>query len=249
MHIEFGELVRARIPALQGRDERNNKLVLETLALQGPLIKYDIFKALKPRDVKHYPTISRRVDDLKKRGYLDVAGKRLITVGKRSEESPTYALTWRGFIASLTIETVIREIPKVLKNNPLLEIPFPREMTISVLKELLTPREVEILMRALLEGFLRALPRDIESIEQEKYIAYIVPAMVETPEIREKFEEKDLTKLRQIPGFLEFVWGLIDTFERQLSDSLIGIQIIKKELGKYIQTTQKRKIESKTPAS
>ena len=245
MHIEFEELVRARVHALQGRDAKNNKLVLETLALQGPLIKYDIFKALKQRDVKHYPTISRRVDDLKKRGYLDVAGKRLITVGKRSEESPTYALTWRGFIASLSIESVIREMPRVLENDPLLEIPVPKEMAISVLKELFTPRENEIIMRALLEGFLRALPRDIESIEQEKYIAYIVPAMVETPKIREKFEEKDLTKLLQIPGFLDFVWDLIDTFERQLSDSLSSIRIIKKELCKYIQIIQKSETKSK----
>lgn len=155
--------------------------------------------------MEHYPTISRRVDDLKNRGYLDTVGKRLIIVGKRTQESPTYALTWRGFIAGLAIETVAREIPKVLKNNPLLEIPFPKEMAISVLSELLTPKETEVLAHALLFGFLNAIPRDIESVDQDKYIAYVIPALVETSEIRERFQKKDLSRLFQIPGFSEFV--------------------------------------------
>jgi len=245
MHIEFTELVRAKIPVLRGRDEGNNKLVLETLALQGPLIKYDIFKALKTKNVKHYPTISRRVDDLKERGYLQVAGKRPIKVGKRSEESFTYALTWRGLVASLTIDIVAKEISTVLKINPLFEIPFSKEMVINVLNELLTPREMRIVVYALLEGFLRALPRDIESIEQEKYIAYIIPALVETPKIQEKFEEKDLTRLFLIPGFLEFVVNLVNTFEKQLEDSLAGVQAIKRELDNYVQTAQKQKVETK----
>jgi hypothetical protein len=238
MHIEFGELVRTRIPAFRGRDERNNRLVLETIALQGPLIKYDIFKALKQRNIKHYPTISRRVDDLKKKGYIAPAGKRIITVGKRTDESPTYGLTWRGLIASLVSDEVARQVSVVLKSNPLLEIPFPKEIAIRVLNEIFTQRETEIVVRALLEGFLIAIPRDIESIEQEKYMAYLVPAIVETPTIREKFEEKDLTKLFQIPGFLEFVVGLVNASERQLSDMLAGVQTIKKELSAHIKAKQ-----------
>jgi hypothetical protein len=245
VHIGFEEFVRIRIPAFRGRDERNNRLVLETIALQGPLIKYDIFKALKSRNVKHYPTISRRVDDLKKKGYIDAAGKRVITVGKRIEESPTYGLTWRGLVASLATDEVAREISAVLKNNPLLKMPFPKEKVTNVLNELFTPRETKVLVHALLEGFLRAIPRDIESIEQGKYIAYLVPAMVEIPAIRERFEEKDLTKLYQIPGFLEFVMDLINASERQLADVLAGVQMIKKGLSTYIQATQKTKMESK----
>lgn len=245
MHIGIEELTRIRIPALRGRHESNNRLVLETLALQGPLIKYDIFKALKHRGTKHYPTISRRVDDLKKKGYVGVSGKRVITVGRRVERSPTYSLTWMGFVASLSIRTAARKVPAVLKNNPLLKIPFPKKLVVSVLDELFTPREIEVLVHALLEGFLRAIPRDIESIEQEKYIAYLVPAIVETPEIRERFEGKDLTKLYQIPGFLDYVLNLIDNTERQLTEFLAGVQTVKKDLNTYIQSTQKAKIESK----
>ena len=36
--------------------------------------------------VKHYDKISRRVDDLRKKGYIDASGKRAITVGKRVED-------------------------------------------------------------------------------------------------------------------------------------------------------------------
>ena len=242
MHIECEEIIRAKMPAFQGRDARNNKLVLETFALHGPLIKYDVFKALKSKGVKHYPTISRRVDNLRKRGYLDVAGKRLTTVGKRREESPTYTLTWRGFITSLVIEKVIEDIPSVLENNPLLkfDLPYeiPKEMVINVLRELFTPRETKIIARTLLVGFLRALPRNIESIKQENYLAYLVPGFAEVPEIREKFEEKDLSKLLKIPGLLDLVLNLIKTYEKQLSELLKGIRVMKSELAQYIQSAK-----------
>jgi hypothetical protein len=243
MHIESEEVIKAKISAFRGRDERNNKLVLETLALHGPLIKYDIFKTLKSKGVKHYSTLSRRVDDLKERGYIAVAGKRLIKVGKRSEKSPTYALTWRGFIASLAIESVTENIPDILEKNPLLKfsLPYevPKEMVINVLKELFTPREIGIIARALLVGFLTALPRNIESIKQENYLAYLVPGLAEVPEIREKFEKKDLTKLLQIPGLLDLVLDLVKTYEEQLSEMLSGIRVIKRELAKYINAKAK----------
>lgn len=240
MHIEPEELIKAKIGAFRGRDARNNKLVLETLALDGPLIKYDIFKTLKSKGVKHYPTISRRVDDLKERGYLAVAGKRLIKVGKRSEESPTYALTWRGFIASLVIESVIRDIPSVLENNSLLKFPLPpevpREMVISVLKELFTPREIGIIAHAILVGFLKALPEDLESISEGEYIMHMLPAFARAPEVKEKIEKKDLTRLLQIPGLLELALDLINTYEKQLSELLKGMRAIRSELEQYVQS-------------
>jgi DNA-directed RNA polymerase subunit RPC12/RpoP len=174
----------------------------------------------------------------------------LITVGKRREDSPTYALTWRGFIASLVTETVIGDIPSVLRNNPLLKFDLPhevpKEMVINVVKELFTPREIGIIARALLVGFLRALPRNIESIKQENYIAYLVPGLAEVPEIREKFEEKDLTRLLQIPGLPELALDLIKTYEGQLSEVLKGIQVIKRELTKYmVRTTKIRKLSGR----
>lgn len=240
MHIESEEVLETKIRALRGRDARNNKLVLETLAFHGPLIKYDIFKTLKSKGVKHYPTISRRVDDLKERGYLAVAGKRLITVGKRSGESPTYALTWRGFITSLVIEKVIKDIPSVLENSPLLRFPLPpevpREMIVSVLKELFTPREIGTIAHALVAGFLKALPEDIESIAEEEYIMYLLPALAKAPEVKEKIAKKDMTKLLQIPGLLKLALDLITIYEKQLSELLKGIRVMRNELEQYIQS-------------
>jgi len=234
MNIDYEEIMTSKVPALHGRDAINNNLVLETLALHGPLIKYDIFKELKSKGIRYYPTISRRVDDLKRRGYIDVAGKRLITVGKRREKSPTYALTWRGFIASLMIETVIEDVITVMENDPLLWFDLPykisKDFVINVLKELFTSREIGIMAHTLLSGFLRALPRNIESVEQEKYLAYLVPALVEAPEIREKFEKKDLSKLLKIPGLLDLALDLVTDYEDQILELLKGIKNIKKEL-------------------
>jgi hypothetical protein len=135
-------------------------------------------------------------------------------------------------------------VPTVLKNNPLLKIPFPKKLVVRALDELFTPREIEVIVHALLEGFLRAIPRNVESIEQEKYIAYLVPAMVETPEIRERFEGKDLSKLYQIPGFLDYTLNLVNNAERQLADALAGVQTVKKELNMYIQETKKQKMKA-----
>lgn len=236
MNIDYEEIIKTKVPALRGRDAENNKLVLETLALHGPMIKYDVFKSLKAEGIKHYATISRRVDNLRKRGYLDVAGKRSITVGKREDESPMYSLTWRGFITCLTMKTVIGDIPTVLKKNPLLKLnlPYevPKEVLINVMEELFTLREIGIISNAFLLGFLKALPRDIESIKQENYIAYMVPALTEAPEIKEKFEQKDLTKLLEIPGLLELALHLVEDYEEQLLKLMKGIKIIKRELVK-----------------
>lgn len=237
MHIEL-EGMKTKVPVFRGRDAENNKLILEVIAFQGPLIKYDVFRSLKSRGVRYYPTISRRIDDLKKRGYLAVAGKRTISVGRRKEKSPTYALTWRGFIASLMIAPVIKDVPRVLECNPLLKfnLPFqaPKEMITNVIKELFSLKEIETIARVLLVGFLRALPRNIELIEQEKYLAYLVPGIIETPEIREKFEGKDLRRLLQIPGLLGWILDLVTTYEGQLLEAVKDIQILKQGLSKYV---------------
>ena len=240
MHTPELEGMKTKVPVFRGRDAGNNKLILEVIAFRGPLIKYDVFKSLKSRGVKHYPTISRRIDDLKRRGYLAVAGKRTVNVGRRKGKSLTYALTWRGFIASLMMPPVISDVTRVLDCNPLLrfDLPFqvPKEIVVDAIKELFSPKEIETITRALLIGFLRSLPRNIELIEQEKYLAYLVPGMMETPEVREKFEGKDLRRLLEIPGLLEWILDLVTTYEQQLAEAVKGIQIVKQGLSKYVES-------------
>jgi len=230
LHIEK-ELVESKISILRGKGSENNRLLLKTLALEGSLIKYDLFKALNETGKEsNYPTISRRVDDLLDRGYLEKVGKRTIVVGKRKDKSSTYGLTWKGFIASLTIEPVAQNILRVLEKNPQLKLPFPRIATLKIIRELFMDRELELIGQALLTGYLKAIPKDLESLKPEQYLAYLLPALTEAPQIREKFKEKDLSGLLQIPEVFEFVSKSINDAEKMLEESLSGIRELKKYL-------------------
>jgi len=246
MHIHLKELIITKIPAFQGKAASNNRLILKTLAIEGPLIKYDIYKVLKPVGVKHYPTISRRVDDLRGRGYLETAGTRQIRVGKRIEESSTYDLTLRGIVACLAIEDVRKNVFAFLERSPLLERLLPKssyeQIILDVVNELFNQNELETISRALLEGFLRAIPENIELLKEEEYIAYIIPAIIKSPKIWDRLAPKDLSKLFQIEGLPEWLFRIIDDFEAQLTQTLRAIQPIKTQLYEYMKSTKRIKL-------
>ena len=240
MYIEKG-LVESKIAIFRGRGSENNMLILKTLALRGSLIKYDLFKELKKSGKEtHYPTISRRVDSLLGRGYLEIAGKRTITVGKRKEKSSKYGISWKGFIASLTLEFVAQNIMRVLEKNPQLKLPFPRKATLRIIREIFTDRELRLIGQALLTGYLKAIPKDLESLKPEQYVMYLLPAITEAPQIGEKFEEKDLSGLLQIPEVLEFVSKLLNDTEKMLELTLLNIREFKK---KYLKPKEDRPIK------
>lgn len=237
MHIESEELVSGKIAAFQGKASRNNKLVLKILALDGPLIKYDIFKALKPEGITNYPTISRRVDDLKRRGYIENAGTRLTRVGKRVEESHTYGLRWKGFIACLAIRDTQKNFITVFENNHLLEKVLPnsvsKKMIIDILKELFSKEELETISRGILEGYLRAIPENLESINEGELAAYIVPALIKSSHVWTLISKKNLSKLLSIKGFPELLLAMITSFETQLNQMLDAIEVFKGQLNQY----------------
>jgi len=160
-HSNFNELVRTRIPALGKRAAANNRAVLGKIALEGPLLKYDVCKKLDLH-VSDYGTISRRIDALTKSAYLEEAGKRATRRGKQTKQS-LYGLTWRGFIASVAIKEVRENILQVLKKNPLLAFP-EKELVLLAIEELVTPQELETIARTVLEAFLRAIP-NLELVE------------------------------------------------------------------------------------
>jgi hypothetical protein len=114
-HTNLDELAKAQIPALGKRGEQNNKRILKVIALNGALLKYDVSKSLN-LSLSDYGTISRRIDALTKAEYLKEAGKRTTRRGKQAEQS-LYGLTWRGFIASLTIKEVRGKILEVLRRR------------------------------------------------------------------------------------------------------------------------------------
>jgi hypothetical protein len=205
-HTNLNELAQLKIPALKGIGRRNNLLILETIATEGPLLKYDVHKRLKKRGIQEYSTVTRRIDSLKERGYLDEAAKRITARGKRKAES-MYGLTWKGFVASLVSRKVRRDALQVVERNLLLAIP-EKEFVLLVLKEILNPGEVERIAEIVLEAFLKAIP-NLEEIEEGKFAMWILPALGQIPpdvmkaEITE--EKKDLTRLLDNPRILQYV--------------------------------------------
>lgn len=230
LHIEK-ELVESKVGILRGRGSKNNELMLKTLALEGPLIKYDLFKALKESGKNTlYPTISRRIDDLVDRGYLSGVGTKTIVVGKRKDKSSTYGLTWQGLIGSLTVEEVAEDVIKVLENNPHLKLPFPREVTLRIVKEIFTKEELKIISKAFLTGYLKAIPKDLESLRPEQLFMYLFPAITEAPKIQEEFEKKDFSRLLEIQEVFIFFTGLLEEAEKMYEEALSSIREVKKLL-------------------
>jgi hypothetical protein len=184
-HINFGELLAMKIPIFSGKGADNTALILEHIAIKGPLIKYDVFKDL---GFTRYSTVSRRIDDLRKRGYLAEAGKRLTERGKQTEES-MYGLTWRGFVASLSSKKVRANIINVLRKNLLLALP-EKESILVVLEEIVTSEEFETISKPILEAYLKVIP-NLEMIRDDQLWVWLF-AIRDVPHLPENFK---LTKM------------------------------------------------------
>lgn len=195
LHINsLDELVKVKIPALSGRGAENNRLILKNIAMNGPMLKYGIHKNVR---IGRYSTVSRRVDNLTERCYLEEASKRATERGKQTEES-MYGLTWRGFIASITIKEVRENILQVLRTNPLLTFP-EKESVLPILEELVTQQELEMIARSVLEAFLKTIP-NLELVDNDSLLAWLL-AIKEKPELPDGF------KLSKIP---KDAWELLD---------------------------------------
>ena len=238
-HINLDELSQMKIPALKGRARTNNLLILETIAIEGPLLKYGVYKKLKKRGIAEYSTVTRRIDSLKEKGYLDEADKRITERGKRKAES-MYGLTWKGFIASLVSEKVTGNVLQVIEKDPLLVIP-EKEFVLLVLRDIFDPKEVEIMANHLLYGYLKAIP-NLESIEEEELGIWVLHALrevspntIKVTEIVEK--KKDLTKLLDNPRILQYVkeriLPIISEYERNFY-ALFQFFKVLDELGDFV---------------
>lgn len=196
------ELVSVKIPALSGRGAENNRLILKNIAMNGPMLKYDVHKNIQ---IGRYSTVSRRVDNLTERSYLSEAGKRTTERGKQTEES-MYGLTWRGFIASITIKEVRENILQVLRSNSLLAFP-EKETVLLILEELVTQQELETIARSVLEAFLRIIP-NLELVDNDSLLAWFL-AIREKPELPDSFTlskmPKDAWELLDRPTILKVV--------------------------------------------
>jgi len=195
------------IEAFKGKDSENNKVILEALALNGSLIKWDIYKAVKKERRITWSTVSRRVDDLKERGYVMETGKRKIRVGRREEDSPLYGLTWRGLIASLTSDQLHNNVFNVLEKNP--QIDRSIDQLLPVAREIFTVDEIREMTQKLFEA-IRLVPLELESANEEEIICYTIPAL---DKVGFRIPEKDLSKLGQRPESLKFLYKTLEALE------------------------------------
>lgn len=180
------------IGAFEGKDSENNRLILEALALNGPSIKWGIYKVVKEQTT--YPTVSRRVDDLKKRGYIEVTGKKKIKVAKREKYTPAYWLTLKGLIAALTIEKVRREPSRVLHY-------LLGQFWTFVIKEL-KEEEINNLVQMFIKK-IRTLPFDLESVSELEIKRDIFPTLLD---VLFQVPESYWRRLERNPEFLRYAY-------------------------------------------
>jgi hypothetical protein len=201
-HANIEELIAFKIPILSGVGAGNTFSIMEYLATNGPSLKYDVFKNLK---FSYYPTVSRRIDDLRNKRYIAESGKRITERGKQKEES-MYGLTWRGFIASLSSEKVRKDVIGVLKRNPLLTLP-EKESILIVLSEITTQEELEVIARAVFEAYLNAIP-NLELINDDQLWTWLL-AIREPPNLPTGFKltkmPENALELLDRPIFLQVV--------------------------------------------
>ena len=154
-----------------------------------------------------------------------------------------YGLTWRGFIASIAINGVRRNLVQVLKNSPLLIFP-EKELVLPFLEENLTVQEAEILARAILESYLKTIP-DLEYVQNEPMsLLSSFFNMREKPELPQGFKlskmprnTEQLLQLLDKPTILEAVKGRLIPLIRQKTsefETMYSVICIFNELGTYI---------------
>lgn len=227
-HTNLDRLVKAKIPALSKRAAKYNKDIIEDIALNGPSLQYKVCKSLGlSRNL--YGTINRRIHDLTSRGYLARAGTKRTERGRQTEEN-LYGLTWRGFITSLSIAEVRKNILLVLENNPLLAIP-EKELVLPVLENVFTQQETEKIAASWLHNVLNSIS-NIETIgEGELRFFIFLSAMKDLSGILDKpTKRENLLKLLDNPKILENVkrkmHPLKAAFERQIQALSVSLAFL-----------------------
>jgi len=235
MKANLEELVASKIRILRGRDAKTNLMVLEKLALEGSQTTYNINKLLG-RSRALYSTTFRAVARLKKRGYIARTGT--VKASKTLKRTPTYGLTWRGFIASLKSDKVCDNVLTVLEKNPQLSLPFPKDVILSLCRGLLSDEEIKEITRSLFQGFLKSIPVGIESVEEEKYLAYLLPAIVEAPPttVKEIPQNRWEAVLRKHPKVLDWFEEEIEKCIKKFEENVRAFQ----EVRKFIQAIKAR---------
>jgi hypothetical protein len=121
-------------------------------------------------------------------------------------------------------------ILEIFRKNPHLELPFPREEVVKIVEEMFTGEELKAIGQSLLTGYLKAIPKDLESLKPEQYIPYLFPAFTEAQSVQKILQEKDWLRLLQLPGVFDFVGKFLNMAEKSLEESLSVIREFRKQL-------------------
>jgi len=223
------------IRAFEGRDSKTNKLILKALAFNSHSIKWEIFKEIGEVS---WATISRRVDDLEKRGYIRKTGKRRVRIANRKEDTFEYGLTWKGFVAPLTISKV-QNITEVLENNPQLKLPLPVDF--KLIRKVLGDEQIEKILKIAFETAIKPMNYDLESIEEkmipECFSTYIIGGL------REKIEKEGASILLKHPQILDWYQKRIDENIKSIREAL---RDLKRELEKHEKIKEKIRLLKKS---
>lgn len=214
-------LIPQKIPALRGRAAKTNIRILEVLAREGPQTTYNTNKLLG-RSRGLYSTIFRAVTRLKEKKYVAKTGT--VRMAKKCGRTPTYGLTWRGFIASLASDKVCSNVLGVLEKNSQLTLPYPSDVMLPMARELFSDEQIRKLARSLFEGFIKVIPNNIESLEEEKYGAYLIATLIEAPPTTlEKIDQSQSrleSVLRKYPKILDWFEKGVENFIKTLEETL-----------------------------
>ncbi len=166
-----------KIPALGGKDAETNRRVFEVLATKGPQTIYGINKLLG-RTREQYPTINRAVNRLAKRGYL-VETEKVRMEKRKTERTPKFGLSWRGFITCLVDDKARLSVLEVFDKNKHLPLPIDRDVAVPLATEALGQERIEKIAKATLKALVATVPRDLESIEDPPLFGCLLPALFE----------------------------------------------------------------------
>jgi hypothetical protein len=100
----------AKLSVFKGREAKLNKAIFQILALEGPLVAYDIYKQIRAQGgLRHtkYPIVLRRTKALEESGYLQKAGTRKTLPGS---ERVLYGLSFKTYMALLLDNTDLESL-------------------------------------------------------------------------------------------------------------------------------------------
>jgi len=136
-----------------------------------------------------------------------------------------------SFIVSLTSEKVCSDVLNTLEKNPQIQIPLPRDVVLPIAKGF-GDEQIEKLTISLFEGLIKAIPDDIESVEEGEYFGYLLPTLMKAPppSLKEIKQEDIMAVLLKHPQAVNWLEETIENLIKGFEDSLKKLEGFKKRL-------------------